>query len=179
MASKEVVEPHIIFIYDTPDEELEDTACSILKNQMLIDAPAKRKFSPYEFFVKKTACSCNKEEIIWNKLESNNSRENDEEDDPWPSPTPKRRKRLTAHAYFAILMGKESWTKTSDNSVQSSIGSTKPEMSESDENFNVFKIKKKRLTAPAYRKFLRECNMRAKILREFNKTNNPILMSDA
>ncbi|XP_020596193.1 uncharacterized protein LOC110036154 [Phalaenopsis equestris] len=192
MASKELVESHKVFIYHTSDEELEDTACSILKNGKRTDAPTKRKFSPYDLFVKKTACSCNNEKINWNKLESNDNPENNEEGDLWPSPTPKRRKRLTAPTYFAILTTKEFGTEMpnmsnksccheclKENSVQSSIGSSTPEISESDDNFNLFEIKKKRLTAPAYRKFLRDCNMRAKILREFNQTNNLIPMLDA
>ncbi|PKU73427.1 hypothetical protein MA16_Dca013883 [Dendrobium catenatum] len=214
MAFKEEAEPSLIVIYSTYEDELEDTACSyfkecmeadlidsnklkastFLKKRKRMDTPAKRNFCPSEFFVKKAECSSNmNEKGSGNKLEDSGSHESECDDEPSISPVPKRRKRLTAPAYFAILSGKKknSCTPVTVNnacrhecveqkSAQSSVGSFNPEMSESEDDFiNSYNIKKKRLTTPAYRKLLKKCNIRVKVLREVSITENLILISDA
>ncbi|KAI0513409.1 hypothetical protein KFK09_009429 [Dendrobium nobile] len=127
-----------------------------------------------------------------NKLEDSGNHESECDDEPSISFVLKRRKRLTAPAYFAILSRKKKSSCTpvtvnkacrheciEQNSAESSVGSFNPEMSESEDDSNSYKIKKKRLTTPAYRKFLKKCNIRVKILREVSRTENLILISDA
>ncbi|PKU73422.1 hypothetical protein MA16_Dca013878 [Dendrobium catenatum] len=214
MAFKEEAEPSLIVIYSTYEEEHEDTACSSFKECMqadlidskklkasrfqkkrkMTDTPAKRNFCPNKFFVKKAECSSNMNEkgINEDKLEDSDSHKSESDDELSMSPVPKRKKRLTAPAYFAILSGKKKkpWTPMTvnkacrhecveQNSAQSSVGSFNPDMSESeDDSMNSCKIKKKRLTTPAYRKLLKKCNTRVKVLREVSITENLILISD-
>ncbi|KAH0463032.1 hypothetical protein IEQ34_007614 [Dendrobium chrysotoxum] len=176
--------------------ELEDTACSkfkncieadlidsqilkasrILRKRKRMDTPLKRNFRP----IKKAECSSNINEKGINEdgLEDSESHEGEAHDEPSMSPVQKRRKRLTAPAYFAILSGKKKrpWTTpvtvnkacrhqcVEQNSTQSSVGSANPEMSEyENDSANAYKIK---------------CSIRVKILREVSRTENLILISD-